>query len=94
MKFIIDGYTVKSGNKDMWFRYDDVFPCVTVDFYSVRLKRKMINKLRHKALNSHPVRFSFGHVSFLAFIGAIESSSKRKFNFSLQSSGEIKHEHV
>jgi hypothetical protein len=92
--YIIDGYTVKSGSKDMWFIYEDTFPNIEVYFCNVRLKPRMLKKLRDNALDGSLIQFSSDGISFIAAMCRIESSSKRKFNFMLKSTGELKYEHT
>ena len=92
MDLIVNGYNVKSGSAVVHFVREYGLPHVTVNFSSTRLKSKMLSKLSRIALSGGAVEFSFGDTSFLAFIERIEPSGKRKYNFSLKSTGEIKHE--
>lgn len=92
MNYVIDGYTVKSGSKDMWFIHDDTLPYIEVHFHNVRIKPKMLKKLKDNMLDGEFVQFSSDVIGFAAAMCQIESSSKRKFNFTLRSTGELKYE--
>jgi hypothetical protein len=94
MDLIVNGYNVKSGSAAVHFASDCGLPYVTVNFFNARLKSKTLRKLSRIAHSGSVIEFSFGDVIFAAFIEKMEPSSKKKYNFSLKSTGEIKYEQI
>lgn len=92
-KWLLNGYEIKTGTKDMWFIHDDLTGHVEVKFSHVRLKQKKCRELKRCVFNGVQMNFKFidekSTLSFAAMPTSIKLSGKKKFIFTIRSTGEI-----
>ena len=96
-EFILDGFTVKSGQKDVWFIHDEHLSRITANLMNVRLKPDRLKRLTAKARWGDVVEITFsGNHGLCSFNGFIQSISinKRKADIVIESSGLLKYRKV
>lgn len=59
-KYILDGYQIKSGTKDIWFNYNESGHSITVYLSHVRLKKNRLDSMIKTISKGEIMHFSFG----------------------------------